>query len=411
MIRSLRPLLLLALALIACAATASAQELERPALPTTATIFDDGDPGAAPAPAETRTSYRALNLYGPRGDPMLHEVGQTVLQKRFKEIAPDFNVPPDAMTDALEISHPSANHSGRDSSAELGLVLRLRPPARSASKEMMQRLLDGLPAELGKLRRQMADAQLKEWKQERDQLVAQRDATRKRHGDLMAQARQLAGQLEPSAQRVRAAAAELEAEQQRIELDLLAKTARREAMEEQIAQQSKAIEQKTAEDPIVAELGKVVAARERRLELVRQMVKNGHASTTEIDEQVAVIAESRAKLLQHKREAALEAGGDILQTFNRELLTLSVDLRELTVRRDAIKKRLAELGEALSRLEEAQAADREASDARDRLQAVENALREAEPFAARAGDIRATVSNKVDTLEVDPRRAEPLPLK
>ena len=43
--------------------------------------------------------------------------------------------------------------------------------------------------------------------------------------------------------------------------------------------------------------------------------------------------------------------------------------------------------------------------------AVENALREAEPFAARAGDIRATVSNKVDTLEVDPRRAEPLPLK
>ena len=404
MTRRLRPLLVL-LALATLSAATFAQELERPSPPTTASIFLDGDPAAPPTPSETRTSYRQLEVRGPWGNPPLDDVVRVVLQKRMKALAPEFNLAPDAVADALEI------HSGGNASpdeAEFRLHLALRPPAKAASREMMDRLLKGLPAELGQVRKQMADAALKELRDDHAERTARRDAARKRHGELVAQARQLTGQLEPSPQRVRAAAVELETEQQRIELDLLAKSARREAMEEEIARQSGAIEKKIADDAIAAELGKVVAAREKRLDVIREMVKNGHAGTSEVDEQVAVIAESRAKLLQRQREAANEAGGETLQSFNRELLTLSVDLRELRVRLDAIKKRLAEFGEALSKLEAAQEAEQEAVEAARLAESHAGAIREAEPFTARAGEVRASVTNKTDASNVDRRDVEPL---
>ena len=73
MTRPLRPLLVL-LALAGACTPTFAQELERPAPPATATIFEDGDPAAA------RARYqRAIELFP-------HTHWAQVARQRLKEI-------------------------------------------------------------------------------------------------------------------------------------------------------------------------------------------------------------------------------------------------------------------------------------------------------------------------------------
>ena len=89
----------------------------------------------------------------------------------------------------------------------------------------------------------------------------------------------------------------LEEERQRLELDVMGKTAR-EALEREIAKRSELVEKKAEEDAIAAELQKVVDVRQASVERIKKMVSAAHASETELQEAVGRVAEARAKLLE-----------------------------------------------------------------------------------------------------------------
>jgi hypothetical protein len=96
---------------------------------------------------------------------------------------------------------------------------------------------------------------------------------------------------------------------------------------------------------------------------VRQMIEKGLATPQESFAANGSAAEARAKLLERRRQAATEAGGDVIQSFNKELLTLSIDLRELKARQDYLQQRIAHLREASAKLEKMHEAEGEATDA------------------------------------------------
>ncbi|MBA3272986.1 MAG: hypothetical protein H0T11_03820, partial [Chthoniobacterales bacterium] len=142
------------------------------------------------------------------------------------------------------------------------------------------------------------------------------------------------------------AAATMDAERQRLELENVGKTARRRAIEEHIAEQAARIAARVKEDPIAAELEKVVQAREVSVKRAQKLHESAAAPASDVSDAVATAAEARAKLLQRRLDAGTEVGGETLEALNRELTTLSIDLHEIEARFDFVKKELEKLSEA-----------------------------------------------------------------
>jgi hypothetical protein len=109
---------------------------------------------------------------------------------------------------------------------------------------------------------------------------------------------------------------------------------------------------------------------------MEQQHNSGIVSGPELTEAVAQAAETRAKLLERKREAASEAGGVALDSFNKELLTLSIDLRELEARLKFVRQQLDALRHASELLDPLNRAEAELDQARADQDAASKALRE-----------------------------------
>lgn len=187
-------------------------------------------------------------------------------------------------------------------------------------------------------------------------------------------ARQVTGRADSSVEGIQKAAATMDAERQRLELEKVGKTARRQAIEDQVASQSKQIEARVKEDPIAAELEKVVDAREQAVTRMQKHLEAGQPFTaSEISDAVATAAEARARLLQRRLDATAEVGGETLEALNRELTTLSIDLHELDARLEFIKNELRTLGQAtrtLAPIEQLEADIAEARETKKKTAAV-----------------------------------------
>lgn len=112
------------------------------------------------------------------------------------------------------------------------------------------------------------------------------------------------------------------------ELELVGLQARREAIQRAMAEQSERLKVVVKDDAIAAQLQQVVSAKEQQLEQRKQMHQRALASSTEVSQFMAAVAEARARLLERQETVADRAGGDVLAAWNRELMNLSVDLAE-----------------------------------------------------------------------------------
>lgn len=198
---------------------------------------------------------------------------------------------------------------------------------------------------------------------------------RARLSDIRAKMRQHADRSDVSGKGIADALTKLEEERQKLELDAMGKGARRDALERQVAAQSAAVEKKTAEDLIAAELAKVVEAREQKAKQMQAMAAAANASQADVTDAIAHAAEARAKLLERQRDAGGEAGGEAIVLLNRELLTLSVDLHELDARLHYVRRHLDGLRSASDLADDAQAAETEWQEARAEWKSVTDELR------------------------------------
>ncbi len=151
------------------------------------------------------------------------------------------------------------------------------------------------------------------------------------------QLRQKTGRIDVSVTKLNDAAQKLDDQRQDLELAKLGKQSRIKAIQDAVARLSKQVEQKVKDDPIAAELQKVVDAREVQVEHARAMVKLGRGGEG-LQNAIAQAAEAKAKLLERQRESAADAGGGQIDSLNQELTTLNIDLAEIDAKLTALNQ-------------------------------------------------------------------------
>jgi hypothetical protein len=141
---------------------------------------------------------------------------------------------------------------------------------------------------------------------------------------------------------------ETEHELRELDMKLVALNARETAITEQIARIGRATTQANADNPVVAELQKVVALKE---EQVQRLLKEREAKKDLVALDAAVrdaqeqLALARAEVAKQSQQLAQAAGGNLLSDMNRSLLTSSVDMAEAEARRQFLRASLDQVHE------------------------------------------------------------------
>jgi hypothetical protein len=141
-------------------------------------------------------------------------------------------------------------------------------------------------------------------------------------------------------QSLRELAQTLEAEYEAAGIDVEGKTARQMALTDAIAKLSKQVESKLADDPIGQQLQQVVDTRQQAVDQEQSQYKAGIGTLTDLNRDVAALAEAKATVLERKEAVSQIAGMDTIHKWNDDLLSLSVDLAELQARKEALEKRI-----------------------------------------------------------------------
>jgi hypothetical protein len=150
-----------------------------------------------------------------------------------------------------------------------------------------------------------------------------------------------AGRTDLSRESILAEAKALETEGQKLQMDVIGRRARQVALVQRIADIAAKAEKRADEDPVAAELKKIVDLRERELDLAKKRCDAGQMPTSEVGAIEIKVAEARAEWLKRREAAGSLAGRDLLAKLNEELTTLEVDNAETAARYDHIEVQLA----------------------------------------------------------------------
>lgn len=136
---------------------------------------------------------------------------------------------------------------------------------------------------------------------------------------------------------------EMQTQERSLEIELAAKHARRQRLEQQIAERARQV----ADDPnmqtIERELQSILELRKNELARLHAMAEKDLASSSDVNEARAVVSEAEVRLAQHRREAQRAAGAEALGAMNVELTHLAAETAEMEVRLAMLRKFVEEL--------------------------------------------------------------------
>ena len=163
-------------------------------------------------------------------------------------------------------------------------------------------------------------------------------------------------------------------QQHELTLASLGAEARRQAIERQIGELQAKARQGAEEDPVAAELVKIVRLREQRIGDVAGLLEAGRASTDDAHGAELALAEATARLLERREEAHRHAGGDVITDLTHELRQLAIAGAETEARLGFIREQLEQAKAGLDKADEFELVVRRLlPEARERY---EHALRE-----------------------------------
>jgi hypothetical protein len=145
---------------------------------------------------------------------------------------------------------------------------------------------------------------------------------------------------------------ELQSERERLEMELVGRRARQEALEKQIAIAQKTAQVRLRDDPVTVELEKVVSLRVQECKNAHAMHRTGAFPAVDVAAMETQLALARAELAKRRQEAAGTGGRELLAGLNTELVTLAIDIVEFEARQRAIAERLAKAREIVSLADE-----------------------------------------------------------
>jgi len=162
------------------------------------------------------------------------------------------------------------------------------------------------------------------------------------------------GRLDVSPETLQKAAARLDEQLESLQLEEVGSTARRRATEMAIKEEAARAEDRMKQDPVAAELQKVVAAREYQLKEAQSGHQAGMVSQADVRVAEVGLAEAKAKVAE--RQHAVFTGGDseTLATLRRDLLNLAIGDQERAARIGFLRQQRSQLSGGIKDLPELQ---------------------------------------------------------
>lgn len=213
-----------------------------------------------------------------------------------------------------------------------------------------------------------------------DAALAEQDKAAARLAELRAMIAQESGRIDVSSEGIRSAVQKLEEQQEQLQLEDAGAAGRRRGLEEAVKKYTDLAKTRGDSDPVVAELEKVAALRERQFARMLQLNKAAAVSESDLAAAEVAVAQSRAELAAAKQRAAGGAAtNEALEAWNRESMNLSIEALDRQARLEYLNARLAELKRAVGRLAELDqavhalnAAETEALNAKSHLQQMQS---------------------------------------
>lgn len=353
-----------------------------------------------PAPSNTRYADCTIEVTRETGLPNLDEVS-TFVDNAAGELAPTMvNLPREQLPQFF-----SMKTEGHGATMQLTLTVDLPANApRPAAREYLDRIVRDLLKYLDNTRSTGIDRRIKAARDNVAEAEQKLQSTTAQCREVENKLREISGRVDVSPQNLMNAITQLDEEHMKLEIEQAAKLARRTALTKALAESKKDLEQRVKEDAVVAELEKIVDAREMALQRKRQLAEAGQASKEEVAEAEAELAHARVELLERRQQAAERAGADIVSSWNRELMSLSVDENEMLARLEQVSARLQRMRTLLDSLNQLEDLQRRGADA-------QNIVREAEQRMREMADRLRELADQADTAIIESKSSKESPKK
>ena len=141
-------------------------------------------------------------------------------------------------------------------------------------------------------------------------------------------------------------------QQHELTLASLGAQARRQAIERQIGELHAQARQGAAEDPVAAELEKIVRLRQPPIRAIAKLIDAGQAPAGKLHDAEVALAEATARLLERREEAHRHAGGDVITDLTHELRQLAIAGAETEARLGFVREQLEQAKAGLDKADE-----------------------------------------------------------
>ena len=149
---------------------------------------------------------------------------------------------------------------------------------------------------------------------------------------------------------VKAVVSRLQEEREQLLLEAAGGAGRRLGLEEAVKKLSDQLAERVKSNPVVAQLNRVVEARQKQLDRYRELYKSGATAASEVDSAEANLASARAESATAMGQVMNES--EAMDGWNRQVLELSIAERERASRLEYLDKRLGVFASVLDDLDQ-----------------------------------------------------------
>lgn len=242
-----------------------------------------------------------------------------------------------------------------ENSLDIRIQVGIQPGAKADATQVVDAIVKRIRTMAVQSAQEQLDKQRAQVQAMQAQVMAGADSMTARIAQIRAKLREQTDRLDVSPEALHAAMAKLDDERQTLLLDKEDLSVRAKSVEAAVAEASEKAREAAKNDPISAELEKTITARETALKMLEQQYKSGLAQHVEVERAAAALGDAKVRLLE--RREALGGGSQALAAWNKELLTISIELKQKTARLAAVEaatKRLQSAIPLLERIEEFQ---------------------------------------------------------
>lgn len=121
------------------------------------------------------------------------------------------------------------------------------------------------------------------------------------------------------------------------------------SISEQIVQTKDKLEAQIKEDPVTAELARILQIQNDRYAAAEQLHAQATASSAEVADALEKVTRARIELAQRREQLSKAAGGDKISSLNNKLADLSLKVTQADAHRKRLEQQLAEAEELLTK--------------------------------------------------------------